>query len=166
MLVLVGDILLISVGDLFMAAMFPGLVLGGLYIAYLLGIAFLAPHKAPAGVVDVDDTRPLWLALGSDLLAPVLLIMGVLGSIVAGIATPTEAAAIGAAGTMVLAAFAGEMSFAHLRARVLEPCRTTGIILFVAIGADGYTVSSIGRESWRARVGKEVSNLVGAVCEK
>ncbi|HEY9566837.1 MAG TPA: TRAP transporter large permease subunit [Thalassobaculum sp.] len=140
MLVLVGDILQISVGDLFMAAMFPGLVLGGLYIAYILGIAFLAPHKAPAGVVDVDDTRPLWLALGSDLLAPVLLIMGVLGSIVAGIATPTEAAAIGAAGTMVLAAFAGEMSFANLRDSVLETCRTTGMILFVAIGATCYSV--------------------------
>src|SRR3546814_10115447 len=67
MLVLVGDILQISVGDLFMGAIFPGLVLGGLYIAYILAIAFLAPHKAPAGVVDVDDTRPLWLALGSAL---------------------------------------------------------------------------------------------------
>src|SRR3546814_1062923 len=66
--------------------------------------------------------------------------MVVLGSIVAGIATPTEAAAIGAAGTMVLAAFAGEMSFANLRDSVLETCRTTGMILFVAIGATCYSV--------------------------
>src|SRR3546814_12801862 len=66
MLVLVGDILQISVGDLFIAAMFPGLVLGGLYIAYILGIAFLAPHKAPAVLAAVDATRPLSVAIGRD----------------------------------------------------------------------------------------------------
>src|SRR3546814_16777325 len=81
MLVLVGDILQISVGDLFMAAMFPGLVLGGLYIAYILGIAFLAPHKATAGVVDVADKRPHWLAHRSELMDPVLLHWGDLGSV-------------------------------------------------------------------------------------
>src|SRR3546814_19750243 len=88
--------------------------------------------------------------------------MGVLGSIVAGIATPTEAAAIGAAGTMVLAAFAGEMSFAHLRDSVLETCRTTGMILFVAIGTTCYSVlfkrvggDSMNERSEGSRVGKE-----------
>ena len=79
MLVLVGDILQISVGDLFMGALIPGLLLGALYIAYILVIAFFYPHKAPAGVADVDDKRPLWFALTCDLLAPVCLIMGVLG---------------------------------------------------------------------------------------
>ena len=140
MLVLVGDILQISVGDLFMGAMIPGLVLGALYIGYILTIAFLMPHKAPAGVVDVDDTRPLWLALASDLIAPVLLIMGVLGSIIAGIATPTEAAAIGAAGTMIMALFSGELTYVNLRDTVLETCKTTGMILFVAIGATCFSV--------------------------
>ncbi|MBU0725285.1 MAG: TRAP transporter large permease subunit [Alphaproteobacteria bacterium] len=140
MLVLVGDILQISVGDLFMGAMIPGLVLGALYIGYILAIAFLMPHKAPAGVVDVNDTRPLWLALASDLIAPVLLIMGVLGSIIAGIATPTEAAAIGAAGTMIMALFSGEMNYVNLRDTVLETCKTTGMILFVAIGATCFSV--------------------------
>lgn len=140
MLVLVGDILQISVGDLFMGAMLPGVVLGGLYILYILAIAFLVPHKAPAGVVDVDDTRPLWFALASDLIAPVLLIMGVLGSIVLGVATPTEAAAIGAAGTMIMAAASRELSYVNLRDSVLETGKTTGMILFVAIGATCFSV--------------------------
>ena len=140
MLVLVGDILQISVGDLFMGAMFPGLVLGGLYVAYILTIAFLFPEKAPAGVVDVNDTRPLWLALAADLLAPVLLIMGVLGSIVVGIATPTEAAAIGAAGTMVIAAVSGQFTWENLKYCVYETSKTTAMILFVAIGATCFSV--------------------------
>lgn len=140
MLVLVGDILQISVGDLFMGAMIPGLLLGVLYIGYILLVAFLAPHKAPVGVVDVHDTRPLWFALVSDLVAPVLLIMSVLGSIIIGIATPTEAAAIGAIGTIVLAGFSRELNYANLREVVLETGKTTGMILFVAIGASCYSV--------------------------
>ncbi len=140
MLVLVGDILQISVGDLFIGAMLPGLMLGGLYIAYILGVAFLSPHKAPPATVAIEDTRPLWLALASDLIAPVLLIIGVLGSIIAGVATPTEAAAIGAAGTLILAAFAGELSYANIRDTVYETGKTTGMILFVAIGATCFSV--------------------------
>jgi tripartite ATP-independent transporter DctM subunit len=140
MLVLVGDILQISVGDLFVGAMIPGLMLGGLYIAYILSVAFLAPHKAPPASVIIDDTRPLWLALASDLIAPVLLIVGVLGSIIAGVATPTEAAAIGAAGTLIMAAFSRQLSYANLRDTVYETGKTTGMILFVAIGATCFSV--------------------------
>ncbi len=140
MLVLIGDIMQISVGDLFMGALTPGLLLGALYILYILGVAFFAPHKAPVGVVDIDDTRPLWLALMQDLLAPVLLICCVLGSIIIGLATPTEAAAIGAIGTLVLAAFAGKLNFANLRDVVLETGKSTGMIMFVAIGASCFSV--------------------------
>jgi TRAP-type mannitol/chloroaromatic compound transport system, large permease component len=71
-------------------------------------------------VVDANDTRPLWLALASDLVAPVLLIMGVLGSIVMGIATPTEAAAIGAFGTMVIAAFSKQLTWSNIKYCVYE----------------------------------------------
>lgn len=140
MLVLVGDILQISVGDLFMGALIPGLLLGALYIIYILAIAFFFPHKAPAGIADVDDKRPLWFAMSCDLLAPVCLIMGVLGSIIAGIATPTEAAAIGAAGTIIMAAFAGKLSFSNLKEVVLETGKTSGMVLFVAIGATCFSV--------------------------
>lgn len=140
MLVLIGDIMQISVGDLFMGALTPGLLLGALYIIYILIIAFVAPHKAPVGVVDVDDKRPLWLALTQDLVAPVVLVMCVLGSIIIGLATPTEAAAIGAIGTLVLAAFAGQLNYANLREVVLETSKTTGMIMFVAIGASCFSV--------------------------
>jgi tripartite ATP-independent transporter DctM subunit len=140
MLVLVGDILGISVGDLFLGAIFPGLLLGAFYIAYIIIIALFFPHKAPAGVVDVDDERPLWLALASDLIAPVLLIMGVLGSIVMGIATPTEAAAIGALGTMIIAAFSKQLTLANIKYCVYETGKTTSMILWVAIGATCFSV--------------------------
>jgi len=140
MLVLVGDILGISVGDLFLGAIFPGLFLGALYVGYIVVIAIFFPEKAPAGVVDVDDTRPLWLALAADLVAPVLLIIGVLGSIVIGIATPTEAAAIGAFGTIVIAAFAKQLTWANLKYCVYETGKTTSMILWVAIGATCFSV--------------------------
>ena len=140
MLVLLGDIMQISVGDLFMGAMFPGLALGGLYILYIIGIAIFYPEKAPAGVVDVNDKRPLWLALAIDLVAPVLLIMGVLGSIIIGVATPTEAAAIGAAGTMLIAAAYGQLNWENLKYCVYETGKTTAMILFVAVGATCFSV--------------------------
>ena len=140
MLVLVGDILNISVGDLFLGAIVPGLILGVLYVVYIISIAIFFPHKAPAGVVDVDDKRPLWLALASDLIAPVLLILGVLGSIVMGIATPTEAAAIGAFGTIIIAAFAKQLSWTNLKYCVYETGKTTSMILWVAIGATCFSV--------------------------
>ena len=140
MLVLVGDILGISVGDLFLGAIFPGLLLGVLYIIYIIAIAFFFPHKAPAGVVDANDTRPLWFALACDLVAPVLLIMGVLGSIVLGIATPTEAAAIGAFGTMVIAAFSKQLTWSNIKYCVYETGKTTSMILWVAIGATCFSV--------------------------
>jgi tripartite ATP-independent transporter DctM subunit len=116
--------------------MLPGLLLGGLYIAYILGIAFLRPHWAPVGSVE-GGARGLALALelGRDLLAPVILIVGVLGSIVVGVATPTEAAGIGAAGAMMLAAFARRLTWANLSGTVYETSKTTAMILFVAIGA-------------------------------
>jgi len=120
--------------------MFPGLALGGLYVLYIIGIAIFFPEKAPAGVVDVNDKRPLWLALLIDLVAPVLLIMGVLGSIVIGIATPTEAAAIGAAGTMVIAMAYGKFNWENLKYCVYETGKTTAMILFVAVGATCFSV--------------------------
>jgi tripartite ATP-independent transporter DctM subunit len=140
MLVLVGDILGISVGDLFMGALVPGVLLGAMYIVYILAIALFFPEKAPAGVVDVDDKRPLWLALAADLVAPVLLIMAVLGSIIMGVATPTEAAGIGALGTMVIAAFSGQLSWKNVKECVYETSKTTSMILWVAIAATCFSV--------------------------
>ncbi len=146
MLVLMGSIMQISVGDLFKAALIPGLMLGGLYTVYLLVAAWLKPEWAPlaseAAVTgeEPEEQIPLALALLRDLLGPVVLITAVLGSIMAGIATPTEAAAIGAAGAMLLALFLKQLNLEAIR----EVCRTTSktsaMILFVVVGATCFSV--------------------------
>ncbi|WP_189459607.1 TRAP transporter large permease, partial [Modicisalibacter luteus] len=142
MLVLMGSILQVSVGALFKAALMPGLLLGVLYIVYLLVIAWIKPDWAPLADPDaVDaDTTPLPLALVRDLLGPVVLIVAVLGSIMAGIATPTEAAAIGAAGSLLLALAMRSLDWATLRSAVRETSRTSAMILFVVIGATCFSV--------------------------
>ncbi len=99
----------VSVGQLFAGSLIPGLVLVGLYIAYQLGVALVQPHKSPP--TDHEDHVEL-AALMRALLPPILLIIAVLGSILGGIATPTEAAALGAIGTILLA---GNRLGQHLR---------------------------------------------------
>lgn len=142
MLVLMGSILQVSVGALFKAALLPGLLLGVLYICWLLFIAWLKPEWAPAASTSPEevDHTPLLLALLRDLLGPVALIVAVLGSIMAGIATPTEAAAIGAAGSLLLAVAARRLDWATLRGAVRETSRTSAMILFVVIGATCFSV--------------------------
>lgn len=140
MLVLMGSILQISVGALFKAALLPGLLLGGLYIAYLLITARIRPDWAPLADMDDVDPTPLPLALLRDLLGPFVLIFVVLGSIMAGIATPTEAAAIGALGSLLLALAMRSLDFATLREAVRETSRTSAMILFVVIGATCFSV--------------------------
>ncbi|EPX85689.1 TRAP transporter large permease [Salipiger mucosus] len=136
MLVLVGDILSISIGDLFMGAVIPGVLLGGLYAAYILITTWMDPNKAPPSEKpESASTGELIVTLAKHLVAPVLLILGVLGSIVAGVATPTEAAAIGALGATVLAAVMRELTWKNLVECVQETALTTAMILTVAIGA-------------------------------
>ena len=103
MLVIMADQMALSVGDLFMAALFPGLIIGGLYIAYIIAIGIFSPSSAP---VPADARAPDWKAVRDVLVAvlpPVALILSVLGSIFAGITTPTEASGVGALGAMILA---------------------------------------------------------------
>ena len=95
----------VSVGDLFAGALLPGMVLVGLYMLYLIFVAWLRPAAAPAiprGELG-DDWREVWRRTGRALVPPIVLIIAVLGSILAGIATPTEAAAVGAVGSLILA---------------------------------------------------------------
>lgn len=95
----------ISVGDVFAAALLPGLCLVLIYVIFILGLAFLKPSAAPALPREADVTsREAWLRIGKVLVPPVVLIVAVLGSILGGIATPTEAASVGAVGALMLAA--------------------------------------------------------------
>lgn len=141
MLIILGDQLRVSVGDLFMAAIVPGLVLSGLYFLYLASVAIFAPHRvpAPAAVARRSLGETAW-ELIRDLLAPMVLILSVLGTIVAGIATPTESAAIGAMGALILALLSRKLTLSALRGALHETTKTTAMIVFVMIGASIFSV--------------------------
>lgn len=150
MLVLMGDILRISVGHLFVAALLPGLVLAGIYVLFLLAVALLRPSWMPHAPPHEETSRlMIFLRMLRDLVAPVLLIVVVLGSIIAGIATPTEAAALGAFGAMLLAFVTGQLSWRVLWDAVSETGRITAMIMFVIIGATcfGVVFGRLGGES-------------------
>ena len=134
MLVLVGDILQISVGELFLGAIAPGLVLGGLYIAYIMLIAITKPNYAPA-TTKQSEHGSLALTLLRDLVAPLALILTVLGSIATGTATPTEAAGLGAICAMILAACNKKLSLKTLSSCIRETGNTSSMILGVLVGA-------------------------------
>jgi tripartite ATP-independent transporter DctM subunit len=141
MLIILGDQLQISVGDLFMGAVVPGLMLGGLYVLYLVAVAILAPHRMPP--VTRGAPLPFLAALRHvlrDLAAPLLLILSVLWTIIAGLATPTESAAIGAAGAMLLALAARRLDPRALRSALVDTTATTAMIVFVMIGASIFAV--------------------------
>lgn len=134
MLVLVGDILQISVGELFLGAIVPGLLLGGLYIAYIVFVALTKPSNTPVST-SVRAEGSLAVALARDLLAPLALILTVLGSIATGTATPTEAAGLGAICAMILAALNRRLTRETVSACVRETGNTSAMILGVLVGA-------------------------------
>jgi tripartite ATP-independent transporter DctM subunit len=140
MLVLMADRLAMSVGDLFLGALFPGLLLAALYVGWILLYARLRPDAAPA----VEDAEAVDLGLVVDVLKAVLppaaLILSVLGSIFFGIATPTEAAGVGAAGATLLAWANGRLDGDVLRDVLLQTSRTTAFIFAVFLGATAYSL--------------------------
>ena len=139
MLVLMADRMAMSVGDLFLGAVFPGLLLGALYIAYLLGYGLLKPEGAPAAKHDPVD----WAAVKALMLAivpPAFLILAVLGSIFLGLATPTEAAGVGAAGALLLAWLKRQLNRGVMNEVLYETTRTTAFIFAVLLGATAFSL--------------------------
>jgi len=140
MLVMMADRLAMSVGDLFLGALFPGLLLGALYVLYILVYAFLRPDAAPAP----RDLEPVRLRVVLDVVRSVLpaagLVLAVLGSIFFGVATPTEAAGVGAAGATLLAWRREQLSGRVLRHVMRETSRTTGFIFAIFVGATAYSL--------------------------
>ncbi len=140
MLVLMADRLAMPVGDLFLGALFPGLLLGSLFIVYILGVAYLDPSAAPAPenrrAVDVR----LVLEVFQSILPPLGLILAVLGSIFFGVATPTEAAGVGAFGATILAWMNSELSFTVIKEVVRETTRTSAYIFAIFLGATAYSL--------------------------
>ncbi len=140
MLVLMADQLAISVGDLFMGALIPGLLLGLFYMIYVLVLAHLRPQVAPPPAdlppVDLRTIVKTLLAV----VPPGALIVAVLGSIFFGIATPTEASGLGAFGATLLAAANGRLSIKVLREACIETMHTTSFIFALFIGATAFSL--------------------------
>ena len=139
MLVMMADRMSMSVGDLFLGAVFPGMLLGGLYIVYLLGYGLLRPDGAPAAKTENVD----WAAIGGlfvAILPPAFLILAVLGSIFFGLATPTEAAGVGAAGAFLLALLKRRLNVRIMKDVLFETTRTTAFIFAILLGATAFSL--------------------------
>jgi len=135
MLVIMADQLALSVGDLFMGAVIPGLMLGALYITYILLYGFMNPRGAPlADDRSSFDWRLIWNVIKS-ILPTVLLIVVVLGSIFAGVATATEASGVGALGATLLAAMNRNLNFAVFKEVLHSTYNTTAYIFAIFLGA-------------------------------
>ena len=139
MLVLMADRMSMSVGDLFLGAVFPGALLGGLYIAYLIGYGLIKPESAPAAPAEPVDWAAI-VDLFKAIVPPGFLILAVLGSIFFGLATPTEAAGVGAAGALLLAWLNGAINLDVMREVLHETTRTTAFIFAVLLGATAYAL--------------------------
>ncbi len=136
MLVIMSDQLAISLGDLFMGALFPGLILGALYIVFIVVYGVISPKAMPTP----ERTQEIhWAEVRDVLLAvipPMLLILLVLGSIFAGIATPTEASGLGAAGATLLALANRRLNFKVLREVSRSTLNTSGYIVGIFLAAN------------------------------
>ncbi|MGA7304969.1 MAG: TRAP transporter large permease subunit [Rhodothermales bacterium] len=141
-LVVLGDQLGVSVGDLFMGALVPGLMLAGLYALYVVGVAFVRPKAAPAlpAAERAEASGKLLRKIVLVMMPPLLLILVVLGSIFAGIATPTEAGALGAVGAMVLALLNNRLTFAALKDTMNETAKLTSMVMFLLIGSTAFAL--------------------------
>ncbi len=170
-LVLLGSVMQISVGGLFSAAIFPSILIVGLYGVYILFIAFAKPELIPSRVSanlesKVEDsefkTPPLWLGVGG----PLLLILGVLGSILLGAASPTEASGLGAVVSLGLLAASGRWSFNTVLEIGRESLRLTSMIFLILLGATTFALVFRGLEgdqllvSWVTDSGLSASAFV------
>ncbi len=140
MLVIMSDQLAISLGDLFMGALFPGLLLGALYIVFIVIYGLISPNSMPA---PKNPPEVGWDAV-RDVLAsvvpPMLLILAVLGSIFAGFATPTEASGLGALGATLLAVWNRRLNFAVLKDVARSTMNTTGYIVGIFVAANFFAL--------------------------
>jgi len=146
-LVVLADIMNISVGDLFMGAVFPGLVLVGLYLTYILVIGFLRPDWAPA--IPAEELASisrmeLFQRVMRSLVPPLTLMLAVLGSIFAGIASPTEAAAVGASAALVLVMWNGKFNMAMLNGVMRTTVRLTSMVFIILVGAQAFGLTFRG----------------------
>ena len=146
-LVLVGDILGVPVGDLFLGSLIPGVSLAAMYVIYLLGVSFFRPQAAPPIPREERASispRELLIRVSKVLVPPLFLMIAVLGSIFFGIAAPTEAAAMGASGALLLSIFSGRFSLKMLREVMETTTRLTSMVFIILVGATAFGLAFRG----------------------
>jgi len=140
-LIILGDVIGIPVGDLFRAAVIPGLILVGVYTAYILAISRLSPGRAPAmpkqGANRSQEVRDALIAI----LPPLALILVVLGSIFAGIATPTESSALGGVGAILLSILYGQFSWKMVWDSSKDTVIVTAMVFAILLGATAFSMT-------------------------
>ncbi len=130
----------VSVGDLFAGALLPGFLLVAFYLLWIIFRAIVDPESCPATPVPADEREGLWREILVALVPPLLLIVAVLGSILGGIATPTEAASVGAVGAMILAAARWRLSFPVLREVSIATASITSMVFIILFGASVFSI--------------------------
>jgi tripartite ATP-independent transporter DctM subunit len=140
-LIILADVFGQPVGDLFKAAVLPAAILVSAYIMYILAISYMKPHYAPALVQDddIDKKEQIIIALKA-IVPPLALIVIVLGSIFAGVATPTESASVGAVGSLILAAFYKEFSIKLMMDSAKESVKISAMVFAILIGATSFSL--------------------------
>ena len=138
-LIILGDVMGVPVGDLFRAAVIPGLLLVIAYTVYILIIGKLKPEYCPP-IEVTENKRDLWVQAIKDIVPPLVLIVSVLGSIFSGIATPTESSAIGAVGAVMLSIFYGGFSIGKLHDVSTETVKVTSMVFAVLLGATAFSM--------------------------
>jgi tripartite ATP-independent transporter DctM subunit len=146
-LILLADILNESVGTLFAAAMIPGLMLSGIYVIYILALGIFRPDMVPPvpqAERDLLSRRQLWGKIVRVVLPPIALVGAVLGSIIAGIAAPTEAASMGALGAIAVTAIGRRMSWSVLRETTYTTTKITAMMMFILMCAQAFSLAFRG----------------------
>jgi tripartite ATP-independent transporter DctM subunit len=146
-LILLSDILQLSVGTLFAAAVLPGLLLAALYCIYIVALGWLRPALMPAVPQAERDALPraeLWARFFKVVLPPLALVLAVLGSIIAGVAAPTEAASMGALGSILVTLFARRLSLPVLRDTIQATTKITAMVMFILICAQVFSLAFRG----------------------
>ena len=142
-LVLLGSILNVSIGDMFVGALVPGLLLVSLYLLYIVLLGVFRPELMPAiPVAEIQvfqDSKP-WKTIVEAFVIPFMLVIAVLGSIFAGIASPTEAAAIGAFGALLLTFFQRKLSRDVLKSVMRETTWLTSMVFIILVGASAFSL--------------------------
>ncbi len=146
-LILLSDIMQLSVGTLFAAAVGPGLLLSAVYIIYILVRGWMKPELMPPIPLEERDLvsrKELWIRFWKVVMPPILLVVSVLGSIVGGIAAPTEAASMGAVGAVLITMVSGRFTWKILKSVALDTSKITAMMMFILMAAQVFALSFRG----------------------